>query len=83
MIPPFQKNKEMTFNEIYKEEMAKNNGARPLEWLQRIAVAAIVSTDTVYSWVTGWRNPSKSAAALVSRELGIPSEELFPKGGAQ
>jgi len=34
-------------------------------------VAAIVSTDTVYGWATGWRNPS--------RELGISAEELFPK----
>lgn len=67
----------MNFQEIYNQEKAKAGG-RPMEWLQRIAVAAIVSTDTVYSWATGWRKPNKAAAELVSRELGVPTAELFP-----
>lgn len=67
----------MNFQEIYKQEKNKVDG-RPMEWLQRIAVAAIVSTDTVYSWATGWRKPNKAAAELVSRELGVPVAELFP-----
>lgn len=57
----------------------KKAGEMPREWLQRVAVAAIVSTDTVYGWATGWRNPSRAAAELASRELGISAEELFPK----
>lgn len=68
----------MTFTELYQEELKKANGM-PMEWMQRVAVAAIVSTDTVYSWATGWRNPSRAAAELASRELGIPADELFPK----
>lgn len=68
----------MTFTELYQEEL-KRAGEMPREWLQRVAVAAIVSTDTVYGWATGWRNPSNAAAELASRELGIPAEELFPK----
>lgn len=68
----------MTFTELYQEEI-KKAGRKPKEWLQRVAVAAIVSTDTVYSWATGWRNPNSAAAELASRELGIPSDELFPK----
>lgn len=68
----------MDFEQFYKIELEKNGGSRPIEWLKRVAVAAIVSTDTVYSWATGWRKPNKAAAELVSRELGIPSAELFP-----
>ena len=69
----------MTFTELYNEEKAKAGGNRPNEWLQRIALAAIVSTETVYSWATGWRSPNKAAAELVSRELGIPALDLFPR----
>lgn len=69
----------MTFTEIYNMEKAKARGDRPMEWLQMVAVAAIVSTETVYSWATGWRNPSKAAAALVAKKLRIPADELFPK----
>lgn len=68
----------MTFTELYQEEM-KKAGGMPKEWLQRVAVAAIVSVDTVYSWATGWRNPNRAAAELASRELGILADELFPK----
>ena len=69
----------MTFTELYNVEKAKAGGNRPNEWLQRIALAAIVSTETVYSWATGWRIPNKAAAELVSRELGIPAIDLFPR----
>ena len=69
----------MTFTELYNVEKAKAGGNRPNEWLQRIALAAIVSTETVYSWATGWRSPNKAAAELVSRELGIPALDLFPR----
>ena len=43
----------MTFQQLYEMEKAKNGGSRPLEFLQRVAVAAIVSTEAVYSWATG------------------------------
>lgn len=68
----------MTFQQLYEMEKAKNGGSLPLEFLQRVAVAAIVSTDAVYSWATGWRNPNKAAAKLVADELGMDVETLFP-----
>ena len=68
----------MTFTELYEEEKNKVGGARPMEWLQRVAVAAIVSVETAYQWGVGSRTPHKPAAALVARELGISAEELFP-----
>lgn len=68
----------MTFTEIYNQEKEKA-GARPMEFLRRIAVAAIVSVDTVYQWGVDLRIPSNSAAALVARELGIDAAELFPR----
>lgn len=68
----------MTFTQLYNEEKQKNGGNRPLEWLQRVAVAAIVSTDTVYQWALGWRNPNKAAAKMTADELGFDMDELFP-----
>lgn len=68
----------MTFQQLYEAEKMKNGGSRPLEFLQRVAVAAIVSTDTVYSWATGWRNPNKASAKLVADELGMDVDQLFP-----
>lgn len=68
----------MTFQEYYIKEKEAVGGSMPTAFLQRIATAAIVSTDTAYQWATGWRNPSNAAAELVSRELGIPVDELFP-----
>lgn len=68
----------MTFQEIYQEEKKKCGGAKPTEFLNRIAVATMSSVDAVYQWALGWRNPSAGAAELASRELGIPAEELFP-----
>ena len=68
----------MTFQEIYQEEKKKCGGAKPTDFLNRIAVATVSSVDAVYQWALGWRNPSAGAAELASREIGIPSEELFP-----
>ena len=68
----------MTFIQLYNIEKEKNGGNRPLEWLQRVAVAAIVSTDTVYQWALGWRNPNKAAAKMAADELGMDVETLFP-----
>ena len=44
-----------------------------------MAVAAIVSTDTVYQWALGWRNPNKAAAKMAADELGMDVETLFPQ----
>ena len=68
----------MTFIKLYNIEKEKNGGNRPLEWLQRVAVAAIVSTDTVYQWALGWRNPNKAAAKMAADELGMDVDQLFP-----
>ncbi len=73
----------MTFEEIYEKEKEKAGGSRPIEWMQGVAVAAIVSTETVYHWGLGWRTPSKSAACLVAKHLDIPAEQLFPKRGGE
>lgn len=68
----------MTFQEIYQEEKKKCGGAKPTDFLNRIAVATVSSVDAVYQWALGFRNPSAGAAELASRELGIPADELFP-----
>lgn len=68
----------MTFQQLYELEKNKCGGSRPQDWLQRVAVAAIVSTDTVYQWALGWRNPNKAAAKMAADELGMDMDELFP-----
>lgn len=68
----------MTFQRIYELEKMKTAGSRPQAFLERVAVAAIVSTDTVYQWALGWRQPNKAAAKLVADLLGTTAEELFP-----
>ena len=68
----------MTFQQLYELEKNKCGGSRPQEWLQRVAVAAIVSVDTVYQWALGWRNPNKAAAKMAADELGMDVETLFP-----
>ena len=68
----------MTFIQLYNIEKEKNGGKRPLEWLQRVAVAAIVSTDTVYQWALGWRKPNKAAAKMAADELGMDVDQIFP-----
>ena len=67
----------MTFQEIYIQQKEANGGRKPSSWLLRIAHASCCTVDAVYQWATGWRNPSKAAAELTSRELGIPADELF------
>lgn len=67
----------MTFQQLYAIEKLKAGG-RPSEFLQRVAVAAIVSTDTVYQWALGWRNPGKAAAKMAADELGMDVDTLFP-----
>ena len=69
----------MTFQQLYEVEKMKCGGSRPQEWLQRVAVAAIVSTDTVYQLALGWRNPNKAAAKMAADELGMDVETLFPQ----
>lgn len=69
----------MTFKEIYNQEKQKEGGSMPTAFIAAVAEAAMVSNDTVYQWATGWRNPSRAAAHLVSNHLGIPSDELFPR----
>ena len=68
----------MTFQKLYELEKMKTGGARPQAFLERVSVAAIVSTETVYQWALGWRNPNKAAAKLVADLLGMKAEELFP-----
>lgn len=68
----------MTFCEIYNQEKEKA-GARPMEFLKRVAFAAYVTVDTAYQWGVGMRSPSKAAAFLVANELGIDAGTLFPK----
>lgn len=69
----------MNFQQLYESEKMKCGGSRPQEWLHRVAVASIVSVDTVYQWALGWRNPNKAAAKMAADELGMDVETLFPQ----
>ncbi len=48
-------------------------------WIKRVAMAAKVSEFTVRMWLSGRQVPQAGIQELVSRELGVPAEELFPE----
>lgn len=59
--------------------MSEAGGNRPLAWMQEVAVAAVISTDSIYQYGMGFRHPSGAVATLIAQYLGIPAAELFPK----
>lgn len=49
------------------------------ELVKRIMNITLSSASAVSRWVNGESVPSKIRREIISRELGIPEEELFPK----
>lgn len=48
------------------------------EFVTKICQTTLVDRSTVYRWLSGQVMPSKARREAISRELGIPEEELFP-----
>lgn len=49
------------------------------DFVKRIAEITLASPATVSRWISGEFKPSKIRREIISRELGITEEELFPQ----
>jgi len=50
-----------------------------VEFIKRIAKITLASPATVSRWISGEFIPSKARREIISLELGIPEEQLFPQ----
>ena len=49
------------------------------ELVKRIMEITLASASAVSRWINGESIPSKVRREIISRELGIPEEQLFPQ----
>lgn len=49
------------------------------EFVKRIAEITLSTPATVSRWISGEFAPSKVRREIISKELGIPEEQLFPQ----
>lgn len=63
----------MTLQERYEVE---KNASKV--FIERCMKAAMVKEITVRCWLSGTRKPDALAQSALSREFGVPVEELFP-----
>jgi hypothetical protein len=69
-----------TFMEIYEGYAKRPPLPTPRkEFMARIADLTKRSEFTVRMWCTGRQQPDALAQSVISKELGIPAETLFPK----
>ncbi len=61
---------------------ANNLSNERVEFVKKIAEITLTSPATVSRWISGEFMPSKVRREIISRELGIPEDELFPKAAA-
>lgn len=68
-----------TFGEIYKALPDPKRPESPkLRFVRRMAAATKSSENAVRMWVSGRQRPDALKQAIISKELGIESEVLFP-----
>lgn len=68
-----------TFGEIYKALPDPPKIISPkLKFIQRIASVTQSSENAVRMWVSGRQRPDALKQAIISKELGVPSDTLFP-----
>lgn len=68
-----------TFADVYKALPEPPRVISPkLQFIQRIAALTRSSENAVRMWVSGRQKPDALKQAIISKELGIPSDVLFP-----
>ncbi len=67
-----------TFSEIYNDIPYYQGGAKT-KFVNRIAEITFKSAITVRMWIMGRQAPDELVQSVISKELGIPAEILFPK----
>lgn len=70
-------NNNMTFGERYK---ALKDVQTPMqEFVSHFAELTHRSENAVRMWISGERMPDALAQEVISKDLGVPAEILFPK----
>lgn len=73
-----------TFKEIYEGYAKRPPLPTPRkEFVSRMADLTKKSEATVKMWVMGRQVPDALTQSVISKELGIPEEVLFPEGAPQ
>lgn len=73
-----------TFVEIYEGIDKRPPLPTPRkEFMAKIADLTKRSEFTVRMWCTGRQTPDALAQSVISKELGVPEEVLFPEGAPQ
>lgn len=67
-----------TFAEIYNDIPYYKKGAKT-KFVNRIAEITHKKDITVRMWIMGRQTPDELTQSVISKELGIPAEVLFPK----
>lgn len=65
------------FREIYDSLPARAGRAPKTVWIERLAKICMVSEQTVRCWVYGTQKPDALKLSIISKELGVPADELF------
>lgn len=65
-----------TFRDLY---YTMDNTPPKKAFVQRMAEITMRSETTIRCWLAGSQNPDPLAKDVISRELGVPADELFPK----
>jgi transcriptional regulator with XRE-family HTH domain len=65
------------FREIYDSLPARAGKAPKTVWIERLAKICMVSEQTVRCWVYGTQKPDALKLSIISKELGVPADELF------
>ena len=66
-----------TFSEIYKALPERTKPPKQA-FVERIAELCMCSPQSVRMWIQGVQRPDALKQKLISEELNIPQEELFP-----
>lgn len=69
--------KKSTFRTIYDKLPAQKVVAPKTEWIKRMADICKVHPTTVRCWLAGTQKPDALRISLLSKELGVPENELF------
>lgn len=65
------------FREIYESLPARAGKAPKTVWIEHLAKITMKSEQTVRCWVYGTQKPDALTISILSKELGVPADELF------
>lgn len=65
------------FRQYYDALPPKTEVAPKTAFVRRIAELCMVSEKTVRCWLAGAQKPNPLCVSIISKEIGIPENELF------